>query len=403
MAPLPIELADVEAAAARIAGGVVRTPSSTSHTLSHLLGATVVVKFENLQFTASYKERGALNKLLSLDDDQRRRGVVAMSAGNHAQGVAHHAARLGIHAVIVMPALTPALKVSRTRVLGAEVVQFGDDLASAEGEARRLAAERGLTFVHPYDDALVMAGQGTVGLELLADHPELDTVLVPVGGGGLISGVATAVKALAPHVDVVGVQADRYASLTAGLGVQGGPTIAEGIAVAQPGVLTRQVIEARVDDVVLVSEADLEMAIGMLLEVEKTVAEGAGAAGLAALHAHAPRFAGRTVGVVITGGNIEPRLLAAVLLRGLARAGRLVTIRVSVDDRPGGLALVAGLLAAEGANIVEVRHSRLLADLSISTVQVELTIEVVDLDQALAALARLREQGFPAERIDLQG
>lgn len=400
---LPITVDDVDAAAARIKGAVVRTPSATSQTLSRLLGAEVVVKFENLQFTGAYKERGALNRLLVMDELARSRGVVAMSAGNHAQGVAYHAGRLGIPATIVMPAFTPTIKISRTRVLGAEVVLHGDDLAGAEVHARQLERERGLTFIHPYDDPVVMAGQGTVALELLEDHPELDVVVVPIGGGGLISGMAVALSARAPRVEVIGVQSDRYPSMAAALGAVAGPcggsTIAEGIAVTSPGTLTREVVGALVRDILLVGEAEIEAAIGMLVEVEKVVAEGAGAAALAALAAFPDRFARRTVGVVITGGNIESRLLASVLMRGLVRAGRLVTLRVQADDRPGALAQLAGIVAAGGANIVEVRHSRLLAEVSIRSAEVELTVEVEDARHALATVACLREAGFSAERV----
>jgi threonine dehydratase len=407
-ARLPIGLDDVRQAAARIEGGVVRTPSATSYTLSELLGATVVVKFENLQFTASYKERGALNRLLALDPDERARGVVAMSAGNHAQGVAHHAARLGVPATIVMPAFTPAVKVARTRILGAEVVLYGDDLSAAEAEARRLERERRLTFIHPFDDPLIMAGSGTVALELLEDHPEIDVFIVPVGGGGLISGVATVVKALAPGAEVVGAQSDRYPSMVTALGrpapdARGGATIAEGIAVMAPGHLTLPVVRALVDDLLVIGEADIEIAVGMFAEVEKIVAEGAGAMGVAALRAFPERFAGRTVGVIVSGGNIEPRLLASVLLRGLVRSGRLVTLRVEAVDRPGALAAVSAIVAAEGGNIVEVRHSRLLAELSIRSTQIELTVEMVDRDHAMATLARLTEAGFAAEWLGPQG
>ncbi|MHB1598849.1 MAG: threonine ammonia-lyase [Acidimicrobiales bacterium] len=405
LALLPVNLDDIVAAGRRIASGVVRTPSAVSRTLSQMLGATVVVKFENLQFTASYKERGALNRLLALDADERSRGVVAMSAGNHAQGVAYHASRLGVPATIVMPAFTPAVKVARTRVLGAKVVLYGDDLKDAGQEARRREVEEGLTFVHPYDDLLVIAGQGTVALELLADHPELDTVIVQIGGGGLIAGMAVAIDALAPSVEIVGIQSDHYPAMAAALGqvvgTCGGGTIAEGIAVDRPGSNTLKIVQALVDDVLLVGETDLEVAIGMLVEVEKVVAEGAGAAGLAGLAAHRERFAGRTVGLVLTGGNIDSRLLASVLMRGLVRMGRLVTLQIEVDDRPGALAELTRIVAAEGGNIIEVRHSRLFAELSVRSAQVELVVELAESVQISVVMTRLRAAGFAVEQLHL--
>ena len=395
-----ISLEDVQRARAAIAGGVAHTPSAVSRTLSSLVGATVILKFENLQFTASFKERGALNRLLALSPDARRAGVVAMSAGNHAQGVAYHAHRLGIPATIVMPEHTPSVKVSRTRVHGAHVILRGANIAACEAEARRIEVEQGLTFIHPFDDPLIIAGQGTVALEMLEDHPSLDTIVVPVGGGGLISGMAIATKALAPGVSMIGVQTERYPSMTGG--GTGGATIAEGIAVGAPGALTRPIVRDLVDDIVLVSEAAIEEAVGVLIEVEKTVAEGAGAAGLAAVLTNPERFAGRTVGVVLTGGNIDPRLLASVLLRGLVRAGQLVTLQVELTDHPGSLAQIATIVAAEGANIVDVRHSRLLTQLSIRSAQVELVIEVTEPAQAAAAMRRLREAGFATEHVDPQ-
>ena len=387
-----ISLDDIRAAQGRIAAGVAHTPSSISQTLSEMVGATVVLKFENLQFTGSFKERGALNRLLAPDTAA---GVVAMSAGNHAQGVAYHAARLGIPATIVMPAFTPSVKILRTRIHGARVVLHGEDLAESEAEARRLADAEGLVFIHPFDDPLVIAGQGTVALEMLDDHPDIDTIVVPVGGGGLLAGVAIA---SAGRAAVIGVESERYASMAAALGRSdahvGGATIAEGIAVTRPGSRPLAVAQSLVADVMVVAEADIEAAIGLLIDIEKSVVEGAGAAGLAALLAHRHRFAGQTVGVILTGGNIDPRLLASVLLRGLVRAGQLVTLHVEIDDRPGSLAQVAGILAAAGANIVDVRHSRLLTAMSIRAAQLEVVIEVTSPDQAAAAVRRLHEVGF---------
>jgi threonine dehydratase len=387
-----ISLDDVQAAARRIAGGVLHTPSAISRTLSDMVGTTVVLKFENLQFTGSFKERGALNRLLEPDTAN---GVVAMSAGNHAQALAYHAARLGIPATIVMPAFTPSVKVSRTRVHGARVVLHGEDLVDAEAEARRLSASEGLVFVHPFDDPMVIAGQGTVALELLDDHPDIDTIVVPIGGGGLVAGVAIAT---AGRASVVGVESERYPGMAVALGQSdatiGGATIAEGIAVRSPGALALPVARSLLEDILIVAEEDIEAAVGLLIDVEKSVVEGAGAAGLAALLACGDRFSGRTVGVILTGGNIDPRLLASVLLRGLVRSGQLVTLQVEIDDRPGSLAQVATILAAEGANIVDVRHTRLLTEISIRAAQLEVVIEVTSPDQAAAAVRRLQQVGF---------
>ncbi|HXZ93344.1 MAG TPA: threonine ammonia-lyase, partial [Burkholderiales bacterium] len=334
-----VALEDVRAAAARIAGAVERTPLLESRTLSRLTGARVFLKFENLQFTASFKERGALNKLLTLSDAERARGVIAMSAGNHAQGVAYHAARLGVRAVIVMPRGTPNTKVKNTAVHGAEVVLEGDTLAQAARCAAERAARDGLVFIHPYDDPAVIAGQGTIALEMLADAPQLDALVVPVGGGGLVAGIATAAKALKPSIEVYGVESKTYCAMhqrLKGLPVEvGGDTIAEGIAVRDVGELPFAIVRALVEEVLVVDEADIERAIVNLIEIEKTVAEGAGAAGLAALIAYPERFAGRAVGVPLSGGNIDTRVLAAVLMRGLVRDGRLARLRVSMPDVSG--------------------------------------------------------------------
>jgi threonine dehydratase len=401
-----IELADVESAARRLAGQVLDTPCLESRTLSQLVGARVFLKFENLQFTASFKERGALNKLLALvaERDAGRaelRGVIAASAGNHAQGVAHHAQRLGLRAVIVMPQFTPVVKVERTRGFGAEVVLHGDTFDAARDHALALAAAQGLTFVHPFDDPLVMAGQGTIALEMLRQQPQIDTLVIAVGGGGLISGMATVARALRPDVQVIGVQTERFpAMFNAIKGThfpQGTNTIAEGIAVGQPGQLTRTLIAQRVDDLVLVDEGDLEQAVLMLLEIEKTVVEGAGAAGLAALLKHAGRLAGRNVGLVLCGGNIDPLLLAAIIGRGMVRAGRLARIRVGARDNPGVLARITAVVAEAGANIDEVHHQRAFSSLSAQGVEVELVLQTRNPGHVAEVVAALQRAGFAAQ------
>jgi threonine dehydratase len=395
---LPVTYEDVVAAAGRIAGAVARTPSETSRTLSQVLGCTVVVKFENLQFISSFKERGALNRLLQLSDGEKAKGVVAMSAGNHAQAVAYHATRLGIDSTIVMPRTTPFVKVQRTRELGATVVLRGEGLAEADAEATRLAADEGRTYVHPFDDPAVIAGQGTVALELLADHPELDTLVVPVGGGGLLAGMAVAARRLRPGVQLVGVQTERYPSMwdhvhhtTSAIG---GATIAEGIAVPRAGAVTARIIEALVDDVVAVTEEHIEEGINLLLEIEKVVSEGAGAAGIAALVEHREQFAGRTVGVVLTGGNVDPRLLASVIMRGLIRNGRLTRLHVEVPDVPGSLGTITTILGHEGANIVEILHQRMFVDLSARSAEVEVTVETLDHVHVERVVAALEDAGY---------
>jgi threonine dehydratase len=378
---------DVQAAATAIAGAVVRTAATESQTLSEILGCRVLLKPEVFQFTASYKERGARNRLLALTAAERSAGVVAVSAGNHAQAVARHAALLGIPATIVMPSTTPFVKVGRTRHLGADVQLFGADLAEAMVRGRELV-DAGRTFVHPFDDPLVVAGQGTVGLELLEDRPDLDCIVVPVGGGGLVSGVAVVAAALAPDVEVIGVQTEAWASLVPG-GRVGGSTIAEGIAVAGPGAVTEPIVRELVADVLSVSERSIEDAVDLLLEIEKLVVEGAGAAGIAALATHRDRFAGRTVGVVITGGNIDPHLLAQIIERGLVRSGRLTRIRIALDDRPGTLASLLKIVGDAGANLVEVQHQRLFVDVGARSADVDLTIECMDAahrDEVLAAI-----------------
>jgi threonine dehydratase len=395
-----VSIVDIRAAAARIAGAVERTPCLHSRTLSRLAGCELWLKFENLQFTASFKERGALNKLLTLSEAERRRGVIAMSAGNHAQGVAYHAARLGVRAVIVMPRGTPNNKVSSTRVHGAEVVLEGDTLSEAGAHARALAAREGYSFVHPYDDAVVIAGQGTVGLEMLEDVPALEMLVVPVGGGGLISGVATAAKALRPEIVVYGVESKLWSAMhqrLAGRPVQvGGDTIAEGMAVRDVSELTLEACRRCVDEVLLVDEETIERALVALIEIEKTVAEGAGAAGLAAVLAFPERFAGKRVGLPICGGNIDARVLSAVLMRGLVRDGRLVRMRVSMPDVSGSLAKVAALIGEAGGNIVEVQHQRLFGTASVRTPEVEFVIETRDREHTRAIAAHLEAHGARA-------
>lgn len=399
-----VSLHDVRTAAGRIAGAVERTPFLHSRTLSRLAGCELWLKFENLQFTASFKERGALNRLLLLTEAQRGRGVIAMSAGNHAQGVAYHAARLGVRAVIVMPRGTPNNKVNSTRVHGAEVLMEGDNLSEAGAHARTLAAREGYTFVHPYDDAAVVAGQGTVGLEMLEDVPGLEMLVVPVGGGGLISGIATAAKALRPEIHVYGVESRIWSAMYQrlhGLPVDvGGDTIAEGMAVRDVSELTLDICRRSVDEVLLVEEEAIERAIVALIEIEKTVAEGAGAAGLAAVLAHPARFAGKRVGIPICGGNVDSRLLSAVLMRGLVRDGRMVRMRVVMPDVTGSLAKVTALIGDAGGNIVEVQHQRVFGTASVKTPEVEFVIETRDREHTGAIVAHLGAHGATAKLDD---
>jgi threonine dehydratase len=402
-----LTLDDVEAAAATIAGQVVRTPSAVSQTLSELLGATVVVKFENLQFTAAFKERGALNRLANLLPTERAAGVVAVSAGNHAQAVAHHAQRLGIHATIVMPVTTPFVKVVRTRQLGATVELAGSTLAEAMARGLELVGE-GRCLVHPYDDPLVIAGQGTAALELLTDHPELDALLVPVGGGGLVAGSAVVAAALRPDLAVYGVQVRRYDSMVRLLGgstapVPGGQTLADGIAVADAGGLATDIVRALRPEILTVDEESIEDAVYLLLEIEKVVVEGAGAAGIAALMAHRSVFAGRTVGVLLSGGNIDPRVLASVITRGLIRSGRMSMLRVSIDDRPGRLAALLEVVGAAGGNLLEVQHQRLFTDSPIRSIDVDLLVETMDVTHRGRILEAIRAAGHAVELRPLSG
>ena len=392
-----VSLDAIRAAAARIAGAVERTPCLRSRTLSALTGCELWLKFENLQFTASFKERGALNKLLTLAESERRRGVIAMSAGNHAQGVAYHAARLGVRAVIVMPRGTPNNKVKSTQVHGAEVILEGDTLAGAAEHAHALGAREGLTFIHPYDDDAVIAGQGTVGLEMLQEVADLEVLVVPIGGGGLISGIATAAKALRPQVHVLGVESKTWSAMHQrlnGLPVNvGGDTIAEGMAVRDVGEKTLAICRRLVEEVLLVEEETIERAIVALIEIEKTVAEGAGAAGLAAVLAHPARFAGKRVGIPVCGGNIDARMLSAVLMRGLVRDGRLVRLRVRMTDVSGSLAKVAALIGDAGGNIVEVQHQRVFGTASVRTPEVEFVVETRDREHTRAIAAHLGAHG----------
>jgi threonine dehydratase len=398
MTPLPVTLGDVEQAAARIRGAVVRTPCLRSETLSRIAKADVWVKFENLQFTASFKERGALNTLLQLNADERQRGVIAMSAGNHAQGVAYHAGRLGIPATIVMPSFTPNTKVEHTRAHGARVVLHGDTLSEAATEAHRIADAEKLVFVHPYDDARIIAGQGTIALEMLQDVPELDTLVVPVGGGGMIAGCAVAARTLRPDLKMIGVETESYSAmrqLLAGEPVEtGGDTLAEGIAVRDIGQAPLAIARALLDQVVTVDEVAIERAIALLLEVEKTVAEGAGATGLAALLVYPELFTGRKVGLVLSGGNIDTRLLASVLLRGLVRGGRIVRLRLMISDLPGQLARVSGLIGQAGGNIVEVQHQRLFGAVVAKRTELDVTVETRGPEHARELVAALSVEGF---------
>jgi threonine dehydratase len=363
----------------------------------------VFLKFENLQYTASFKERGACNKLAQLTANERARGVVAMSAGNHAQGVAYHAQRLGLRAVIVMPRFTPGVKVERTRGFGAEVVLHGDTLEEARAHAYRLSEEQGLVFVHPYDDEAIVAGQGTIALEMLQAQPDLDTLVIAVGGGGLIAGMATAAKAIRPGIRVIGVQAERFPAMVNAIQgtqwPQGSSTIAEGIAVGSPGTITQAIVREKVDDLLLVDEGDIEQAIVMLLEIEKTLVEGAGAAGLAAVLKHPERFAGQKVGLVLCGGNIDPLLLASIIERGMVRAGRLARIQVSARDVPGNLARITAVVAEAGANIDEVHHQRAFTLLAAQNVAVELVLQTRGREHVQHVIEALRGAGFDTHLI----
>jgi threonine dehydratase len=403
IAPAGLTIEAIRAAAARLHGEIGDTPCLHSRTLSAICGCEVFLKFENLQFTASFKERGALNKMAQLTPAERAKGVLAVSAGNHAQAVAYHAERMGIAAVIVMPRFASSVKVENTRGFGAEVVLQGDTFEDARVAGLALAAERGYTVVHPFDDLAVIAGQGTVALEMLAQQPSIDTLVVAIGGGGLIAGMATAAKALRPDIRIVGVQTERFPAawnaMHDGHLESRQATIADGIGVKSPGALTLPVIKVLVDDVVLVSEDDIEQAMLMLLEIEKTVVEGAGAVGLAALLKDRARFAGKKVGLVLCGGNIEPLVLAEIIERGMVKSGRLARLRVDVRDVPGALADVAALLARLGANIDEVQHQRAFTSLSVERVQIEVVVQTRGAAHIEKILAAMRAEGYDAERV----
>lgn len=403
-----IDLAAIQAARARLQGQVHKTPFTHSRTLSDILGAEIWLKFENLQFTASFKERGALNRMLALTPQERSKGVIAVSAGNHAQGVAYHAQRMGVPAVIVMPRITPTVKVANTRRFGAEVVLHGDTFDDAKAHGYELVRERGLIMIHPYDDEAVIAGQGTLALEMLEDKPDLDAMVIAIGGGGLISGIATAAKAIKPGIEIVGVQTERFPSMYAAVKgasmTAGHYTIAEGIAVKSPGAITQEIVRRAVDRIELVSESDIEHAIVVLLEIEKTVVEGAGAAGLAALLRDqaegGQRFHGKRVALVLTGGNIDPLMLGELIERGMVRAGRLARIRVDLRDLPGALAHATKLIADAQANITEVHHQRAFTALPVRNVEVDFVLQTRGPEHIQEVIDVLNAAGFAASNHD---
>ena len=404
---MTITFADVKAAAAAIHGAVVTTPSVPSLTLSQITGAEIYLKLENLQYTASFKERGALYKLLSLSAEESKSGVIAVSAGNHAQGVAFHARRLGIPATIVMPQPTPFSKVRQTEFHGAEIVLEGESLSEAAVAAESIRQQRNLTFISPYNDPKIIAGQGTIAIEFLEAIPDLDVLIVPVGGGGLISGIALAAKSLKPDIEVVGVESELYPTLHAAmhpadsddLEIKGGPTIAEGIAVAEVGPIPLKLIRNRVDEVLLVAENQIEAAVNIFLDIEKMIVEGAAAAPLAAVLANPERFRDRRVGLIVSGGNIDARLLASIIMRGLVRDGRMIRVRVEIQDTPGVLARVAGIVGDAGGNIVEVYHQRLFSDVPVKLADLDLVVETRDAKQAGEVMAELAKAGFAPRRL----
>ncbi len=401
----PPTIDDIREARRRIDGQVVRTPMLVSRTLSEIIGAEIWLKFENLQFTAAYKERGALNKLLQLTPEERARGVIAASAGNHAQAVAYHAKRLGIPAVIVMPEPTPTVKVTQTAGHGAQVVLYGQIVDDAFAKARELALENGYVFIHAFDDPQIIAGAGTVGLEMLEDAPDLDTIVVPIGGGGLMSGVSIAARGVKPDIELIGVEAELYPSMKCAIQncqmSLGGDTLAEGIAVKQPGELTSRILTELADDVVLVAERELERSVAMLAGIEKTVVEGAGAAGLAALLADPERFKGQKVATILCGGNIDTHLLANVLVRDLVRQGRIARLRVAAEDRPGALAAITAKFHDAGVNIIEINHSRIFSRLPAKDTVIEVECEAKDAQSIDDVVARLEAAGFHVERASL--
>jgi threonine dehydratase len=401
----PPTIEDIRAAAQRIKGAVIRTPMLVSRTLSEIIGAEVWLKFENLQFTAAYKERGALNKLLQLSPEERARGVIAASAGNHAQAVAYHAKRLGIPATIVMPESTPTVKVTQTAEHGATVILYGVMFDDAYARARELALENGYVFVHPFDDPQVIAGAGTLGFELLEDAPELDTIVIPIGGGGLMSGVSIAAREIKPGIEMIGVEAELYPSMKCAIEdchlPLGGDTLAEGIAVKQPGELTSRILREYASEVMLVSERDLERAVAMLVGIEKTVVEGAGAAGLAAMIANPARFAGKKVATILCGGNIDTHLLANVLVRDLVRQGRVARLRVAAHDQPGALAAITAKVYEAGVNVIDIRHSRIFTRLPAKDTMIEVECEARDAASIDDVVTRLEAAGFRVERASL--
>ena len=400
-----ITIEDVRAAAQRIDGAVVKTPTLHSQTLSQITGTDLWLKFENLQFTAAYKERGALNALLQLTEEQRARGVIAASAGNHSQGLSYHGTRLGVPVTIVMPRPTPVVKVMQTESVGGKVMLEGETYDDAYAHARSMEKQLGLTFVHPFDDPQVAAGQGTVALELLEQVPDLDCLVVPIGGGGLATGMATVARALRPEIELIGVEAELFPSMYNRVKGEslpcGGDTLAEGIAVKEPGVFTGARLAEMLDDIVLVPERDLERAVSLLLQIEKTVVEGAGAAGLAALLAHPDRFAGKKVGTVLCGGNIDTRLLANVLLRDLARSGRLARLRITLKDRPGALFNVMREFDAHNINIIEIYHQRIFTTLPAKGLVTDIECEARDREQLDALLQGLRAKGYDVDVVEL--
>jgi threonine dehydratase len=403
---MSISFDDILKAAEQIEGVLVRTPCSLSQTLSTITGAEIYLKFENLQFTAAFKERGALVKLLSLTAEERQKGIIAMSAGNHAQAVAHHAKRFNIPTTIVMPKFTPHVKVERTREAGATVILEGDGFDDTSAYAIAYAQSHDLLLVHPYDDPLIIAGQGTTALEMLEDHPDLDTMILPIGGGGLISGCAVAAKHLKPSIEIVGVETSEYPSMYQALnGMEiscGKRTMADGIAVKQPGKIALEIIKAYVQDILLVDEVQIEEAVLHLFEVEKTVVEGAGAVGLAAIYAHKHRFQNKKVGIILSGGNIDMMILSSIIERGLIRSGRLTRLTVELRDVPGGLSDITRCLADEGANVVEVHHHRTFVNIPLQSVEVEFVIQTRGLDHVTSVIQALKNLGY-ISRVEIKG
>lgn len=403
--PAQVTIEGIRKAADLISGAILKTPCLPAPRLSRLTGADVYVKYENMQVTGAFKERGALVKLSSLSESERKRGVIAVSAGNHAQGVAYHAGRLGIPATIVMPALTPFVKISATRDYGAEVVLIGNTLAEAKAEADRLAAEKNLVWVHPYDDAHVIHGQGTIALEMLEAQPDLDTLVIPVGGGGLISGMAVAAKAIKPSIEVIGVETVLYPGMWGAMHGKDvrceGATIAEGIAVRDIGLLTTEVVKQTVDEIILAKESTIEQAINAYLTLLRTIAEGAGAAGLAGMLTDPDRFAGKRVGLVLCGGNIDPRLLSKIVVRELARDGRLVSIRIDTPDRPGVLGEIATTIGDMQGNVVDVAHHRLFLNVPAKGATLDVTFEAFDRPHGEEIVTALRQRGFTVRHLEI--